>query len=90
MFIGVPGGKGQGSPLTFNEAQEALKNLAEHGHHYRLPTKEELPGLMRGFNNSSTKPPVWAEGLWAYNKSSKSIGSAVCMPANPSKGPPKP
>jgi hypothetical protein len=31
MFIAVPGGKGQGSPLTFNEAQEALKNLAEHG-----------------------------------------------------------
>ena len=88
MFIGVRGGKGQGTSLTFNETQEALKNLAEHGHHYRLPTKEELPGLMRGFNNGSTKPPVWTEGLWEPKK--EFTGSVVCMPANPSKGPPKP
>jgi hypothetical protein len=28
--------------MTFNDVQEALKNLADHGHHFHLPTKEEL------------------------------------------------
>jgi hypothetical protein len=31
--------EGHGRPLmTFDEVQEALKNLTEHGHHFRLPT----------------------------------------------------
>jgi len=31
--------QGHGRPLmTFDEVQEALKNLTEHGHHFRLPT----------------------------------------------------
>jgi len=89
LFIGVAGTAGKpGSAMTFDEAQQALKNLADHGHHYRLPTREEAirstAAVAGQFNNRAEQ---WANGLWEPTK--QHSGHAVCISEQPPKRSPK-
>jgi hypothetical protein len=64
LFIPGPGHEGGGPLMTFNDVQEALKNLADHGHHFHLPTKEEL--FHGPFNKcASVRSPEWTDSKTA-------------------------
>jgi len=76
-----------GTLMTFNDTQEALRNLAEHGHHFRLPTKEEI--LTGQFNKrADERTPEWTDGKTLGESLDKGItytGRPVLIPTRPPK-----
>ena len=70
--------------MTFNDAQEALRNLAEHGHHFRLPTKDEILTVTGQFNKrADERIPEWAYAVHDANKTYS--GTPLLIPTRPAK-----
>ncbi|HYW37339.1 MAG TPA: hypothetical protein VE957_04430 [Terriglobales bacterium] len=86
LFVPDPDRKGVGTNMTFNDIQEALKNLAEHGHHFRLPTAAEV--LKMPFNERSVDERFeWADTKLAPlgHKVPDHALKVVLIPARPPK-----
>jgi len=83
----VGGDPRAGTLMTFNDTQEALRNLAEHGHHFRLPTKEEI--LTGQFNKrADERTPEWTSGKTMgeiLDEGKTYTGKPVLIPTRPPK-----
>jgi hypothetical protein len=61
LLISVLGPKGLAPSMGLNEAKEAIRNLAEHGYHYRLPTRNELCTLFKSFSEPFALSVAWRD-----------------------------
>jgi hypothetical protein len=90
MYIGVRGSEDKGSLLTIDETQQALKNLAEHGHDYLLRSKQKIfestaATAAERFNNAS----MATEQYWTPTENEKA-GSTVNASVSLVRPAPKP
>jgi|HubBroStandDraft_6_1064221.scaffolds.fasta_scaffold44037_3 hypothetical protein len=61
LLISVLGRKSLAPSMGLTEAKEAIRNLAEHGHHYRLPTRNELCALFKSVSEPFALSAAWRD-----------------------------